>query len=127
VVAYGALSRGLLSGALPELTAGDFRAHTPRFVGENLAHNLTRVELLKSLAAQQGCTAAQLAIAWLLAQGQDIVPLIGTSKRVRLAENLGALAISLDAAIVEALEVAFASGTIAGERYAAQQLQAVPH
>ncbi|MEZ0374694.1 MAG: aldo/keto reductase [Candidatus Sericytochromatia bacterium] len=123
VVAYGALSRGLLSGSFdPELKPGDFRAHTPRFQGDNLQHNLGQVEKLTQLAAAKGCSTAQLAIAWVLHRGEDIVPLIGTSKRSRLQENLGALDLSLSPAEIDALDQAFPEGAFAGERYAPQQM-----
>jgi aryl-alcohol dehydrogenase-like predicted oxidoreductase len=126
IVAYGALSRGLLTGAIDSSFApGDFRAHAPRFQGENLARNLRRVEALKSIAARVGCTAAQLAIAWVLARGEDIVALIGTSKRARLAENLKALDVELAAQDVAELDALFAPGAIAGERYDARQMQLV--
>jgi pyridoxine 4-dehydrogenase len=126
IVAYGALSRGLLTGAIESSFApGDFRAHAPRFQGENLSHNLRRVEALKSIAARIGCTTAQLAIAWVLARGEDIVALMGTSKRARLAENLKALDVRLAAQDVAELDALFAPGAIAGERYDARQMQLV--
>lgn len=126
VVAYGVLSRGLLSGAMdPSFKPGDFRSHAPRFQGENLAHNLQKVEVLRSVAAGLGCTPAQVAIAWVLAQGEDIIPLIGTSKRDRLAENLGALEVKLSPAQLAELDRLFAPGSIAGERYNAQGMHNV--
>lgn len=126
VVAYGALSRGLLSGAIASsFEPGDFRSHAPRFQGENLAHNLQKVEALRSMAAGLGYTPAQLAIAWVLAQGEDIIPLIGTSRRERLAENLGALEVRLSPAQLAELDRLFAPGSIAGERYNAQGMHNV--
>ena len=91
IVAYGVLSRGLLSGKLDgSFEKGDFRSITPRYTGRHLKSNLARVETLADIAHAKGCTPAQLAIAWVIAQGDDIVPLIGTSRRDRLSENLGA-------------------------------------
>ncbi len=127
IVAYGTTSRGLLTGAMPTLESTDFRAHSPRFTGENLTKNLERVEQLKNIAAKYNKTAAQMAIAWVLSRGQDIIPIIGTSKTSRLLENIAALEISITSADLLELETVFAHGAMAGERYAAQQLQAVPH
>ncbi len=128
VVAYGAMSRGLLTDSLQnQFEPGDFRAHAPRFSGDNLKNNLERVETLKSMAARKGRTAAQLAVAWVLSRGDDIVPLVGTTKRSRLAENLGALEVKFDAADLSELETVFAPGVMSGERYAPHGLQTVPH
>jgi len=126
IVAYGALSRGLLTAALPSTFAPhDFRAHAPRFQGTNLERNRRQVERLKSLAERIGCTPAQLAIAWVLARGDDIVALIGTTKRARLAENLAALDVRLAPADVAELDALFAPGAIAGERYDERQMTIV--
>lgn len=126
IVAYGAMSRGLLTGAIDGVfAANDFRAHAPRFQGENLAHNLQKVEALKAIASRIGCTAAQLALAWVLARGDDIVALTGTTKPTRLAENLSALDVKLGEAERAELERLFAPGAIAGERYAAPQMNLV--
>lgn len=123
IVAYGAMSRGLLSGALDgHFAPTDFRAHAPRFQGENLAHNLQKVEALKAIAAGLGVTAGQLALAWVLSRGDDIVALTGTTKTRRLAENLGALQVPLKAATLAELDTLFAPGAMAGERYAAPQM-----
>ncbi|HRE16494.1 MAG TPA: aldo/keto reductase [Rhodocyclaceae bacterium] len=123
VVAYGAMSRGLLSGALPtQFAPGDFRAHAPRFAGDNLTQNLHKVEALKAIAARLGGSAGQVALAWVLSRGDDIVALTGTTKASRLAENLGALQLRLDAATLAELDNLFAAGAIAGERYAAPQM-----
>ncbi|MFJ9742600.1 aldo/keto reductase [Streptomyces sp. NPDC101166] len=122
VTAYGVLSRGLISGhfsADRQLAADDFRAHSPRFQGENLRHNLTLVESLRKIAEQKGVSVAQIAIAWVLAQGEDIVPLIGARTRERLAESLGALDVVLDAGDLVAIEAAVPADAAAGERYAA--------
>jgi aryl-alcohol dehydrogenase-like predicted oxidoreductase len=126
IVAYGALSRGLLSDTFDgTLAPGDFRAHSPRFSGQNLAHNLERVATLKEIAARKGCTASQLAIAWVLARGEDVIPIVGTTKRTRLRENLQALDITLTTSDLAELDQAFAPGAIAGERYPEQQMQLV--
>lgn len=126
IVAYGALSRGLLTAALPNTFAPhDFRAHAPRFQGENLERNLRQVERLRLLAERIGCTPAQLALAWVVNRGSDIVALIGTSKRARLTENLAALDVQLAPADVAELDALFAPGAIAGERYDERQMTIV--
>jgi aryl-alcohol dehydrogenase-like predicted oxidoreductase len=126
VVAYGALSRGLLSGHLDtNFAPTDFRAHSPRFQGENLTQNLSRVEALKTIATRLGATPAQLAIAWVMAQGEDVITLIGTSKRSRLAENLGATEVNLTPEVLAELNALFATGSVVGERYNAQGMMAV--
>ncbi len=126
IVAYGPLSRGLLAGALDGTFAeGDFRAHVPRLTGENFARNRDLVGVLQAIASRRGCTAAQLAIAWVLSQGEDIVPIVGTTKPERLAANLRALDIVLDARDKAELDAAFPPRAFAGERYAAQQMHLV--
>ncbi|MDT0345254.1 aldo/keto reductase [Streptomyces litchfieldiae] len=125
VTAYGVLSRGLISGhwsADRTLAANDFRGMSPRFSGENLRHNLGLVETLRELAESKDATVAQLAIAWVLAQGEDIVPLIGARTRGRLTESLGALRVSLDADDLAAIEKAVPADSAAGERYPAAQM-----
>ncbi|MET7882078.1 aldo/keto reductase [Streptomyces avermitilis] len=129
VTAYGVLSRGLISGHFTrdrQLAATDFRAFSPRFQGENLDHNLTLVEALRKIAEQKGVSVAQLAIAWVLAQGRrhhtDIVPLIGARTRERLAEALGALEVTLDDADLNAIEAAVPADSAAGERYPQAQM-----
>jgi aryl-alcohol dehydrogenase-like predicted oxidoreductase len=125
VTAYGVLSRGLLSGHWSkdrELAAGDFRAFSPRFSGDNLAHNLALVDTLSALAGAKGVTAAQLAIAWVLARGADIVPLIGARRRERLAEALGALQVTLTEEELAGIEAAVPSGAAAGARYGEAQM-----
>ncbi|WP_033284657.1 aldo/keto reductase [Streptomyces sp. NRRL F-525] len=120
VTAYGVLSRGLISGHFTtdrQLGATDFRAHSPRFQGENLQHNLTLVEQLRKLAEQKGVSVAQLAIAWVLSRGEDIVPLVGARTRERLAESLGALDVVLDAADLAAIEAAVPADSAMGDRY----------
>jgi aryl-alcohol dehydrogenase-like predicted oxidoreductase len=125
VTAYGVLSRGLISGHwTPERSTGpgDFRAHAPRFQGENLTRNLELVEALREVAGGKGVSVAQIAIAWVLAQGTDIVPLIGARRRDRLAEALGALEVELTAADLGVIEQAVPKGAAAGDRYATQQM-----
>ncbi|MFJ3894271.1 aldo/keto reductase [Streptomyces sp. NPDC090083] len=120
VTAYGVLSRGLISGHFTpdrQLGASDFRAHSPRFQGENLQHNLTLVEQLRKLAEQKGVSVAQLAIAWVLSRGEDIVPLVGARTRERLAESLGALDVVLDAEDLAAIEAAVPADSAVGDRY----------
>ncbi|MFD7435767.1 aldo/keto reductase [Streptomyces sp. NPDC059861] len=125
VTAYGVLSRGLISGhftADRRLAAGDFRAMSPRFQGENLQHNLNLVEALRKIAEQKGVSVAQIAIAWVLSRGEDIVPLVGARRRDRLAESLGALDVRLDESDLRAIEEAVPADAAAGERYSAQQM-----
>lgn len=118
LVAYGALSRGLLAGAPPALDpATDLRAHLPRFQGENLARNRASAEALAGLAREKGCTPAQLALAWVMARGPEVITLAGTRRRERLRENLGAADLTLTAADLARLEAAFPRGAAAGERY----------
>jgi aryl-alcohol dehydrogenase-like predicted oxidoreductase len=120
ITAYGVLSRGLISGHWsPDRNADarDFRAHSPRFQGDNLTHNLGLVDLLRELAEARGVSVAQLAIAWVLAQGEDIAPLIGARTRTRLQEALGALDVSLRAEDLAAIDQAIPPGAAAGERY----------
>ncbi|MFI6083019.1 aldo/keto reductase [Streptomyces sp. NPDC051217] len=120
VTAYGVLSRGLISGhftADRKLDAGDFRSLSPRFQGDNLRHNLDLVERLRSLADAKSVSVAQLAIAWVLSRGEDIVPLIGSRTRARLSESLGALDVTLDARTLAAIEEAVPPDAAAGARY----------
>ncbi|MEU1600782.1 aldo/keto reductase [Streptomyces sp. NPDC005708] len=122
LTAYGVLSRGLLSGhwsGARELTSNDFRAHSPRFQGENLQANLRLVEALGRVAERLGVTTSQVAIAWVAAQGHDIVPLVGARRRERLAESLGAADVYLDVETMAEIEAAIPAGAAAGERYAA--------
>ncbi len=121
VTAYGVLSRGLLSGHWsPEraLDSGDFRAHSPRFQGPNLDHNLQLVERLRQVAAEQDATVAQVAIAWVLTRGEDVVPLVGARRRDRLHEALGALDVDLGEGELARIEAALPAGAAAGARYA---------
>ena len=123
ITAYGVLARGLISGHWSKQHSTDprdFRSHSPRFQGDNLDHNLALVELLRGLAQTRGVSVAQLAIAWALARGEDIVPLIGARTRHRLQEALGALDITLTADDLAAIERAVPAGAAAGERYNTQ-------
>ncbi|MDP1616944.1 aldo/keto reductase [Phenylobacterium sp.] len=124
VTAYGVLSRGLISGHWTPSggPTGDFRAHSPRFQGDNLSQNLRMVDTLRELAAARGVTVAQLAIAWVLHQGDDIVPLVGARRRDRLAEALGALAIRLSAEDLAAIAAAAPADAVAGARYPEAQM-----
>ncbi|NED92905.1 aldo/keto reductase [Streptomyces sp. SID11233] len=125
VTAYGVLSRGLISGHFTsdrQLSAGDFRTMSPRFQDENLRHNLDLVEALRKIAEQKGVTVAQIAIAWVLAQGADIVPLIGARRRDRLTEALGSLDVELTSADLAAIEEAVPAGAAAGSRYPDSQM-----
>jgi len=119
VTAYGVLSRGLISGhwSKERSQAKDWRSMAPRFQGENLDHNLKLAETLSTLAAKKGVSTAQLAIAWVMAQGEDIVPLVGARTRQRLSESLGALDVSLTAAELAELAGVFPADIAAGERY----------
>jgi aryl-alcohol dehydrogenase-like predicted oxidoreductase len=122
VTAYGVLSRGLLSGSLPS-GPGDLRRHFPRFTADNLARNRPLVETLRALAAEKGVSATQLAIAWVLAKGESIVPVVGARTVAQLAESLAALEISLSPAELTRMEEAIPASAVVGERYAPPQMQ----
>lgn len=123
ITAYGVLSRGLISGHWSKDRAGqDFRSRSPRFQGENLDRNLALVERLRDIAQRIGGSVAQVAIAWVAAQGRDIVPLVGARRRDRLAEALGALDLTLSAEDLAQLAEALPPGAAAGERYPEAQL-----
>ena len=118
VTAYGILSRGLLSsGSARAIAAGDPRMRFPRFQGENLHRNLELLDALEKIAGARGVTTAQLAFAWALAQGRDIVPLVGTKRRAGLAEALGALDVALSPEELSQLEAAVPAAQVAGDRY----------
>jgi aryl-alcohol dehydrogenase-like predicted oxidoreductase len=118
ITAYGVLSRGLLSPATARPAGvADPRTRFPRFREENLAQNLALVTALERVADERGGTAAQLAIAWVLSRGSDIIPLIGTKRPGRLAEALGALDLTLTAGELAAIEAAVPAGAAAGDRY----------
>jgi aryl-alcohol dehydrogenase-like predicted oxidoreductase len=125
ITAYGVLSRGLLSGHWsPDRETGpaDFRSHAPRFSGANLERNLELVEAVRAIAERKGATVAQIAIAWVLSRGDDIVPLVGARTRERLDESLGAPEIDLSDEDLAAIEAAVPAGAAAGERYDDQQM-----
>lgn len=117
LTAYGVLARGLLSGHYEPGRPGDARTRSPRFSGENLTHNLGLVETLRALAAERGVTVAQLVIAWVAAQGEDVVPLVGARTRERLAEALPAADLTLGPADLAAITDALPAGSARGDRY----------
>ncbi len=122
---YGALSRGLLSGhwSRERSAAGrDFRSHLPRFTGENLERNLALVQELRRIAEEKDATVAQLAVAWVLARGEDVVPLVGARTRAQLAESLGALDLALTGADLARIDAAVPAGAAKGARYDAGQM-----
>jgi aryl-alcohol dehydrogenase-like predicted oxidoreductase len=125
VTAYGILSRGLLSRDTARLADGDPRARFPRFQPGNLERNLTLLDALEAIGKDHGLTAAQLAIAWVAAQGEDIIPLIGTKRRSRLAEALAALDVTLSAGELAAITAAVPADQVAGDRYDAPQMRAL--
>jgi pyridoxine 4-dehydrogenase len=122
VTAYGVLSRGLLTGSTPD-GATDLRRHLPRFSPDNLRRNRPLAEALGAVAAELGATPAQVAIAWTLARGADIVPLIGARRRAQLAEALSAIRIVLGADDVARIEAAVPDRAVAGERYGPAQMR----
>jgi aryl-alcohol dehydrogenase-like predicted oxidoreductase len=124
ITAYGVLARGLISGhwSKEQTSAQDFRAHTPRFQAGNLDANLKLVDRLRVIADELGASVAQVAIAWVAAQGSDIIPLVGARRRDRLTEALGALDVRLTPAQLAALSAAFPPGIAAGSRYAEEQM-----
>ncbi len=127
-VAYSPLGRGFLTGTFrrPEdLAADDYRRSSPRFQAENFAKNLALVDAVQKLAAEIGRTPAQVALAWVLAQGEDIVPIPGTKRRKYLEENLAALEIHFSAAQLAALNAVFAPNAAAGDRYPAVSMGAL--
>jgi len=119
-VAYSPLGRGFLSGEIrrfEDFAADDYRRKHPRFQGDNFAHNLALADRVRELAAARGCSAAQLALAWVLAQGDDIVPIPGTKRRKYLEQNIGAVQMLLSGAERAALDAAFPRDVAAGARY----------
>ena len=127
-VAYSPLGRGFLSGTITGTAAladDDRRRDHPRFAQENIARNLTLIETLREIAGAKGCTPAQLALAWLLARGDDVVPIPGTKRRTWLEENVRALEVRLDHTDVAKLDRAFPPGVTAGDRYPAGQMERV--
>jgi aryl-alcohol dehydrogenase-like predicted oxidoreductase len=127
-VAYSPLGRGLLTGVVEDpnkMAESDARRRHPRFAAENIAANLVLVDRIKATAARKDCTPGQLVLAWLLAQGDDIVPIPGTKRSARLHENIGALAVRLSAADLVAIEQAVPVGAVAGLRYPEAQMKSV--
>ena len=127
-VAYAPIARGLLSEEIADpatLTEGDTRKRQPRYAGDNLSHNKALAQKVQAMAKQKGCTTAQLAIAWVLAQGPDLVPIPGTKRKERLAENLGALNVKLTPAEVASLSAAVPPGAAKGTRYPEGQMKSL--
>jgi len=127
-VAYSPLGRGFLTGrfkAIDDLAADDWRRNNPRFQGENFQRNLTIVERLQKVAARKRCTPAQLAIAWVLAQGDDIVPIPGSKRRDRLEENTAAADMRLTREELQEIETLVPSGMAAGTRYPEAGMRAI--
>ncbi|HLO48117.1 MAG TPA: aldo/keto reductase [Kamptonema sp.] len=127
-VAYSPLGRGFLSGAFKhpdDLAPDDYRRNSPRFQGENFYKNLELVELLKAIATEKGVSASQLALAWLLAKGEDIVPIPGTKRRTYLEENVAATEITFTEDELQQIEEIAPKGGAAGDRYAAQHMSSL--
>jgi aryl-alcohol dehydrogenase-like predicted oxidoreductase len=127
-VAYSPLGRGFLTGQFKrfdDLAADDYRRNSPRFQGDNFQKNLDLVAQINALAKTKGCTPSQLALAWVLAQGTDIVPIPGTKRQRYLDENLGSLAVKLTSGDLQRIDAVLPVGSTSGERYAAQSMQAV--
>ena len=129
LVPYSPLGRGFLTGQIRSPTdfgADDFRRNNPRFQGENFQRNLALVEKVGALARQKGCTPGQLALAWVMAQGDDVVPIPGTKRRKYLEENLGALDVRLTREDLAAIEAVFPRDAVSGARYATGTVGAQP-
>ncbi|HVA78733.1 MAG TPA: aldo/keto reductase [Candidatus Binataceae bacterium] len=128
LVAYSPLGRGFLTGQIrkfDDLAADDYRRFSPRFQGENFNKNLELVARVEAIAKEKGCNASQLALAWVMAQGDDIVPIPGTKRRKYLEENLGALEVKLTAADLKRIEEVAPKGVAAGLRYPEQMMSSV--
>jgi aryl-alcohol dehydrogenase-like predicted oxidoreductase len=120
IVPYSPLGRGFLTGQITspdDFPPGDFRGHMPRFSGDNFTHNLELVDQIRSMAAAKGCTPGQLALAWVLARGDDVVPIPGTKRRTYLEENVAAGDLELTDEDLAAIEAVFPIGAGAGDRY----------
>jgi aryl-alcohol dehydrogenase-like predicted oxidoreductase len=122
ITAYGVLSRGLLSGS-PVTSPKDLRSHMPRFRGENYEKNQALVNALSSIAASKNATSSQVAIAWVMSRGADIVPLVGARRRTQLAESLKALELKLTLEDLAQIEHAVPADAVAGTRYAEEQMR----
>jgi aryl-alcohol dehydrogenase-like predicted oxidoreductase len=119
-VAYSPLGRGFLTGQikrLEDLAPDDWRRGGPRFQGENFAKNVALVDRIREIAQERGWTPSQLALAWVLSRGEDVVPIFGTRRRTNLAENLAAEPIVIDDAVRRRIEEVSPRGAVAGERY----------
>ena len=128
LVAYSPLGRGFLTGqfkSIDDLAPEDSRRHAPRFQGENFQKNLDLVTKIEQLATAKGCTPSQVALAWVLAQGKDIVPIPGTKRARYLDENLGALRVRLTPEELEQIDKILPAGAAAGDRYNAQAMQSI--
>ena len=127
-VAYSPLGRGIFGGrikSLNDLAEGDYRRTAPRFAGENLSSNLTLVKHLEEFAAEKKCRPAQLALAWLLARGEDLFPIPGTKRVERLEENVGAQDVVLTSEDLSRMDAAFPAGAAKGDRYSEQAMKAL--
>ncbi|WP_373926535.1 aldo/keto reductase [Paludisphaera borealis] len=127
-VAYSPLGRGFLTGryrTIDDLPADDYRRNAPRFQGENFQKNLDIVKTIEEMAKSKGCTSSQLALAWVLAQGDDVVPIPGTKRVAYLADNLGAAGVALSAAELARIDALLPAGSASGDRYHAQAMRAV--
>jgi aryl-alcohol dehydrogenase-like predicted oxidoreductase len=127
-VAYSPLGRGIFGGRiknLNDLAEGDYRRTAPRFAGENLSSNLSLVKRLEEIASGKKCRPAQVALAWLLARGEDVFPIPGTKRVERLEENAGALEVALTAEDLSRIDAAFPAGAARGDRYSEQAMRAL--
>ena len=127
-MSYSPLGRGFLTGAfktIDDLALDDYRRNSPRFQGHNFQKNLDLVKEIEAIAHEKRCTPAQLALAWVLAQGQDIVPIPGTKLRIFLEENIGAIEVKLTQADLDRINRIFPRGAAQGTRYAAPQMAAL--
>ena len=128
LVAYGVFSRGLLTSRFPrrdDATQGDIRAHFPRFQGENLDRNRQLISRLEKLARETGLSVAQLAVAWVLSKGKDVIPLIGTKHPEQLAEAIAVLPRTLSSDEIRSIEQVIPQGSVAGDRYGPEQMRAL--
>ncbi len=125
LIAYAPLGRGLLTSDIADpatLAEGDTRKRQPRYAGDNLKHNRELAQKFQAIAKRKGCTPAQLALAWVLAQGDDVAPIPGTKQKQRLLENLGALKVQLSAAELAEISSAVPAGAVKGTRYPEAQM-----
>jgi aryl-alcohol dehydrogenase-like predicted oxidoreductase len=128
VTAYGVYSRGLLTGSVPSsesVARGDIRGHFPRFQGENLAANQRMIAKLQAIAREKGVSVAQLALGWILTKGSEIIPLVGARTQAQLSDALATMKLSFSAEEIAAIEAAVPFGSVAGDRYATEQMHAL--